>query len=206
MLPLEIIIPFFMASVLLALAPGPDNIFVLTQSVRSGWLAGVVITTGLCSGLVFHTSLVAFGVAAIFQTSDLAFNLLRIFGSLYLLYLAWGAFKASANISTASEEKKNCMWGYFTKGVIMNITNPKVSIFFLAFLPQFVDPKNGGVTFQIMLLGSIFMGAAFSIFSTIAIFSGVVSEKINSSGRFNIYLNKVSAVIFVVLAIKLLWN
>ena len=97
MLPADIVITFFTASVLLALAPGPDNIFVLTQSTLYGKMSGLVVMLGLCTGLIVHTTAVALGVAIIFQTSAVAFSALKFIGAGYLLYLAWQAFKASAN-------------------------------------------------------------------------------------------------------------
>jgi len=94
MIPFETVAIFFAASVALALAPGPDNIFVLTQSALHGRKAGLLVTIGLCTGLLVHTAAVSFGVAAIFQTSTTAFNILKIVGAMYLLYLAWQAFRA----------------------------------------------------------------------------------------------------------------
>jgi len=96
MIPIETLMAFFLASALLALSPGPDNIFVLTQSALSGKLAGIAVTIGLCTGLIVHTLAVSFGVAVIFQTSAMAFTALKIFGSGYLLFLAWHAFRAQA--------------------------------------------------------------------------------------------------------------
>jgi threonine/homoserine/homoserine lactone efflux protein len=104
MIPIETIAVFFAASVALAFAPGPDNIFVLTQSALHGRKAGLLVTIGLCTGLLAHTAAVSLGVAAIFQTSALAFNILKIVGAIYLLYLAWQAFRAgAANLDESSE-------------------------------------------------------------------------------------------------------
>ncbi|MBU4235666.1 MAG: LysE family translocator, partial [Proteobacteria bacterium] len=156
MLSTETIITFFTTSLLLALAPGPDNIFVLTLSILRGRLAGIIVILGLCTGLIIHSSAVALGVAVIFQISTVAFSLLKLIGAGYLVYLAWQAFRAAAKkIQSNSDEEVN-YWKLYNRGIIMNITNPKVSIFFLAFLPQFVDPSRGLVSLQILLLGCLF--------------------------------------------------
>ena len=97
MIPIESLTTFVIASVLLALAPGPDNIFVLTQSSVNGTKAGLSVTLGLCTGLLVHTSAVALGLAALFKTSYAAFTTVKIIGALYLLYLAWQAFRASSH-------------------------------------------------------------------------------------------------------------
>lgn len=139
MIPLETLLTFFMASVLLALAPGPDNIFVLTQSSLYGKRSGLSVMLGLCTGLVFHSFAVALGVAVIFEQSALAFSVLKLAGAGYLLYLAWLAFRASATEIQGKGNGEIRLLKLYGRGIIMNITNPKVSIFFLAFLPQFAD-------------------------------------------------------------------
>ena len=101
MIPFEALATFFAASILLALAPGPDNIFVLTQSALQGKLAGFMVTVGLCTGLIVHTSAVAFGVAALFQASAVAFTVLKLIGAGYLTYLAWRVFRSSARIKAS---------------------------------------------------------------------------------------------------------
>jgi threonine/homoserine/homoserine lactone efflux protein len=147
---------FFAASALLALAPGPDNIFVLTLSAMHGRRAGLLVTLGLCTGLIGHTFAVTIGVAALFQTSAVAFTALKIAGACYLLYLAWDAFRASATPLQAEANEKVEGWRLYRKGIVMNLTNPKVSIFFLAFLPQFADASRGPVGLQILMLGLLF--------------------------------------------------
>ncbi len=122
---------FFAASIALALAPGPDNFFVLAQSAAHGVGAGLMITLGLCTGLILHTTAVALGVAVIFQTSALAFNGLKLVGATYLLYLAWQSVRARPEELEARREQTLSPRRLFGRGVIMNITNPKVAIFFL---------------------------------------------------------------------------
>ncbi|MCG8315180.1 MAG: LysE family translocator [Pseudomonadales bacterium] len=195
---------FIFASALLSLAPGPDNIFVLTQSALYGRKSGILVTLGLCTGLIAHTTAVALGVAAIFQSSELAFNALKYAGAAYLLYLAWLAFNAPSSDINTSQGTKLSAKGLYIRGIIMNITNPKVSIFFLAFLPQFTDPAKGAVALQIIILGFIFILVALIIFSGIAILAGSLGSWLNNSPKNQRWLNRIAGIVFIGLATKLL--
>jgi len=203
MIPIDVLMTFFAASVLLALAPGPDNIFVLTQSALSGKLAGLAVTCGLCTGLVVHTLAVALGVAIIFQTSAIAFTILKICGAGYLLYLAWQAFRSSASrIQPNNNDRLNYLKLY-RRGIIMNVTNPKVSIFFLAFLPQFADPDRGPLTLQLISFGGIFIVATVLVFGSIALMAGFLSQWFNRSEKGQQIMNRIAGTVFVALALKL---
>jgi len=205
MLSIEILIAFFSASLLLALVPGPDNIFVLTQSIFQGKKSGLVIMLGLCTGLIFHTLAVTFGVAVIFQTSVIAFTILKIVGAMYLLYLAWQIFNASSEkIDTKNNDISIDYKKLYYRGIIMNITNPKVSIFFLAFLPQFTNPALGTVSLQMLFLGALFIIATILIFGSIALLSGSLSKVFNKSEKTQKFLNKLASFVFLGLAIKLI--
>jgi len=196
-------ITFFAASILLGIAPGPDNIFVLTQSAIRGRSAGLFVTLGLCTGLIVHTTAVALGVAVIFQTSAVAFSILKYLGAAYLLFLAWQAFHAASakieakNINDVSNAK------LYGRGIIMNVTNPKVSIFFLAFLPQFADPSIGPVSLQMMQLGGIFIIATIIVFGSIALAAGSLGEWLNRSERAQKIMNRTAGAIFLGIALKL---
>lgn len=194
---------FTSASVLLALAPGPDNIFVLTQSAMKGKLVGIVVTLGLCTGLIVHTSAVALGVAAIFQASALAFNLLKYAGAAYLLYLAWGAFRAGASPLESREAREPSLWRFYLRGIIMNVTNPKVSIFFLAFLPQFTNPAKGSLPLQLIVLGLLFILATIVVFGAISLLAGMLGQWLRRSERAQVLLNRVTGAVFAGLALKL---
>ncbi|MEO2032043.1 MAG: LysE family translocator [Planctomycetaceae bacterium] len=199
----ETTLGFLAASVLLAIAPGPDNIFVLTESALNGIVAGLLVTLGLCTGLICHSAAVAFGVAALIQTSPVAFSALKLLGAGYLLYLAWQAFRAkAANIADGTRSKSE-PGKLYRRGIIMNLTNPKVSIFFLAFLPQFVDPMNGSVTAQIMILGGLFILATLVVFGGVALMAGLLSDWFSRSDRGQLILNRVAGIVFVGLALKL---
>ncbi|WP_428024857.1 LysE family translocator [Arcobacter sp.] len=203
MLSIEVLLAFFSASLLLALVPGPDNIFVLTQSIIQGKKSGLIIVLGLCTGLIFHTLAVTFGVAVIFQTSALAFTLLKVAGAIYLLYLAWQIFHASSEKIDPKNSKKIDFRKLYYRGIIMNITNPKVSIFFLAFLPQFTNPNLGSISLQILMLGGLFIVATILVFGMIALLSGTLSQLFNKSEKSQMILNKLASFVFLSLAIKL---
>ncbi len=203
MIPIEVIITFFAASVLLALAPGPDNIFVLTQSALHGRTSGLIVTFGLCTGLIVHTLAVALGVAVIFQASAIAFTALKLAGAGYLLYLAWQVFRASVTKIEATRDNPLSYKKLYSRGIIMNVTNPKVSIFFLAFLPQFADPNRGPVALQIILLGLLFMLSTVLIFGGIALLAGSLGEWLNRSTRVQRAMNWMTGFVFVGLALKL---
>ena len=203
MIPLETASVFFAATVALALSPGPDNIFVLTQSALYGRSAGLLVTLGLCTGLIGHTAAVALGVAAVFATSAVAFNILKFCGAAYLLYLAWGAFRAGPADIGAGPQSSLGGWRLYRRGVIMNITNPKVAIFFLAFLPQFASPERGPLPQQILVLGALFMAATLMVFGSIAIFAGYIGDWLRESKRAQLALNRVAGVVFVALALRL---
>ncbi|MDR1310999.1 MAG: LysE family translocator [Burkholderiaceae bacterium] len=199
----ETLVAYLLASFLLAIAPGPDNLFVLTQSALSGGRSGILVVLGLCTGLIVHTAAVTFGVAAIFQYSTLAFTLLKLAGAGYLLYLAWGAFRAGA-VTVSAEHAALTSAQLYRRGIVMNVTNPKVSIFFLAFLPQFVDPSRGAVSWQMSCLGLIFILVSFLVFSAIALMAGQLGGWLSRSERAQKWMNRIAGIVFAGLAVKLL--
>ena len=203
MLSTETISAFFLASTLLAIAPGPDNVFVLTQSALHGKLSGLVVMFGLCTGLFVHTGAVAFGVAVLFEASALAFTLLKVIGAGYLLYLAWQIFRTSPEQILMNNNPQRSLTTLYRRGIIMNITNPKVSIFFLAFLPQFADPERGSISLQMLALGGIFIMATILVFGAVALIGGVLGEWLNRSARAQKIMNWVAGTVFVGLALKL---
>ena len=194
---------FFTTSILLALSPGPDNLFVMTQAAQKGRKAGLLVTLGLSTGLLFHTAAVTFGVATLFKTSAVACTALKFSGAGYLLYLAWQAFRAGAVTGAAAAVDQLNSIALYRRGIIMNITNPKVSIFFRAFLPQFVDPLKGQLTAQFLLLGAVFIIATLIVFGAISLLAGVFGEYFRHSLRAQKLLNRAAGGIFAGLAIKL---
>ncbi|MDY0385097.1 LysE family translocator [Trichlorobacter sp.] len=199
----ETLLAFFLASLVLAVAPGPDNLFVLTQAALRGRSAGLAVTLGLCTGLLVHTTAVALGLAALFAASALAFTLLKLCGAGYLLWLAWQAWRASSTSIRTAPEDQLSGWQLYRRGILMNITNPKVSVFFLAFLPQFADPARGPLTQQLLLLGAIFMVATILVFGGIALLAGMLGAWLTRSPGLQRIMNRLTATVFVGLALKL---
>lgn len=194
---------FFTTSILLAISPGPDNLFVMTQAAQQGRRTGLLVTLGLCTGLLFHTATVTFGLAALFKASATAFTFLKFAGAGYLLYLAWCSFRANTVSGPNAAVTKLSAAVLYRRGIIMNITNPKVSIFFLAFLPQFTDPAKGPLSLQIMQLGIVFIIATIIVFGAISILAGIFGERFRQSAFTQRLLNRAAAGIFAGLALKL---
>lgn len=203
MLSLDTTLTFFGLSVLLGLSPGPDNVFVLMQSATHGRKAGLLVTLGLCTGLLGHTAAVALGLAAVLAASATAFMALKLAGAAYLLYLAWGAFRAPVGPIAEGTVPDLKPWRMYGRGVIMNLSNPKVGIFFLAFLPQFVQPNAGPVALQVAWLGGVFMLATLLVFGGFAWFAGLVGGLFKRSTRAQRGLNWLAGTVFVALAGKL---
>ena len=198
----ETIIAFVTASVILSLVPGPDNLFVMSHSALKGWRIGFYTTLGLCTGLIGHTVLVAIGVSVIFQTSAIAFNGLKVIGACYLLYLAWLSVQ-NKELNLGGTDKNSTKRSYYLTGVIMNLTNPKVALFFLVFLPQFVNTSNDNVTIQIFLLGLLFILSALCVFTSIAYLASFLENFLKKSKTVNKNLNILAAIVYLALAINL---
>lgn len=202
-MPTEALITFVLASTVLALVPGPDNLFVLMQSALHGRRAGLLVTLGLCSGLVVHTTAVALGVAAIFLVNSLAFALLKFCGAAYLLFLAYKAWQAGSSELSATPAPPLSSWALYRRGVIMNISNPKVAIFFLAFLPQFVRAESENIPFEIMVLGLLFILVTGVIFGSVALLSGWLAGWLRSNPRAEARMQRITALVFAGLALRL---
>ena len=194
----------FITAVLLALVPGPDNIFVLTQSVLQGRRAGLMATLGFSTGLIVHTLGVALGVAALIRQSELAFLLLKLAGAAYLLYLAWRFFHAAAMGTESSRAAPSGDWKIYRRGIVMNVTNPKVSLFFLAFLPQFIHQDAGPVFIQLISFGGLFILATLLVFGGIAIVADKLRPWLGRRPQAQKMIHRLAALIFVGLAIKLM--
>lgn len=203
MIPLDVAIVFIGVAFALAVVPGPDNIFVLTQSAVHGRIAGLIVTLGIALGLFVHTTAVALGVAVIFQTSQYAFTALKYAGAAYLLYLAWQAFTASKSKFDGDKSKSETASKQFLRGFTLCIANPKITIFFLAFLPQFVVPENGAIVSQFYQLGALMVCATLVVFSAVAIAAGSLGVWIKDSPKTQIWLNRISGIVFMSLAFKL---
>lgn len=201
---LELLISFCIASAGLAFTPGPDNVYVLTQSITNGTSYGIATTAGLISGCIVHTTLVAFGVSAILMATEWAFIIIKIAGALYLLYLAYKVYKAGNTLMiTSAEAVKRSHFQLFKQGVIMNVLNPKVTIFFMAFFPAFLWNTSGNTVMQFYILGGLFMLISFVIFSSIALLSGRISLFLQNKKGAGMFFKWLQIIVFVGIAVFL---
>ncbi|PCJ59526.1 MAG: threonine transporter RhtB [Planctomycetota bacterium] len=205
MLPIDTVITFILASVVLALVPGPDNIFVLMQTILHGRKEGFCITVGLCTGLLVHTGLVVLGISYVFKASFFAFTLLKLIGAGYLLYLAWLAFNQHKHELDSSDKKVSNLFSFYQRGIIMNMTNPKVGLFFMAYLPQFVVTEKENIALQLVLLGTLFILSTLVIFSIVVLLSNLMKVYLIQSESQQKIMNRVSTIIFIALAINLIF-
>jgi len=203
MISFETALAFCGTCALLGLAPGPDNIFVLTQSALRGSRIGITVVLGLSSGLIVHTLAVAFGLAAVFKTSAAAFTGLKLAGAAYLAYLAVQAFRNAGKTTESAASGPVRGRTLYWRGVLMNITNPKVSLFFLAFLPQFANPAKGSLTVQLLLFGALAIMTSLVVFIGIALLAGRLSAVFQRSSRVQMVMNRVAGTVFLGLALKL---
>lgn len=204
---IETLVSFAFASFILALSPGPDNIFVLAQSLAHGSKSGIAVTSGLISGCIVHTTLLAFGVSAIITNSDAGFYLLKIIGAAYLLYLAFQVYKSDAEIAISEENSpKKSFWQLFKIGLVMNLVNPKVLIFFLAFFPGFLWDAGQNTIFQFYVLGMVFMAVSFVVFSSIAVLSGKISHLIQKGKDVSVALKWLQIIVFIGIAAYIIFT
>lgn len=201
------LLSFTATAMLLTFAPGPDVMYLLAKSLHDGTRSGLTLALGLACGCFFHTTLVMVGVAAFIQSSPAAFSALMYAGAAYLLYLAWGAFRAPASdLSVSSETDAYNKWALWRRGLLMNAMNPKVLLFFLALLPQFIDPATAlSPSVQIGILGGIFAMQAVFCFSLIAVCAGKIRDKILHIRKFSLIMNRVEAALLTLIAVSLLF-
>lgn len=198
---LQILLSFVIATATLAISPGPDNIFVLTQSIANGKKYGLATIAGLMTGCLVHTTLVAFGVSAILKANDNLFFIIKLLGTSYLLYLAYKVYKSDAAIVFSSEDiTQKSTFKLFKTGFWMNVLNPKVTIFFLAFFPQFLFSETISTVMQFYVLGFLFIATSFIIFSLIAILSGKVANHLKQHRNTGIYIKWMQIIVFVLIA------
>lgn len=226
---LSTFIYFLVSSVLLTIAPGPDNLYLLAKSISDGAKQGITLAAGLASGIIFHTTLVIVGVAAVIASTPVAFQLLKYLGAFYLFYLARQAYSAkpqpgkkmptkqsslntndsenngaktsdsTAPLHTTSNQSKASGFANFRKGLLMNILNPKVLLFFLAFLPQFINPAGADPGVQVAIMGLTFSLQAFVIFTIIALCAGKLGELFNKNENSQIIMNKIQGLVLLII-------
>ena len=195
---------FLMASILLTLAPGPDNIYVLTRGIAQGRNAALAAALGFTSGLVGHTMVVAFGLAAIIRSSALLFGLIKFAGAGYLLYLGYRTLRNREPLLAGEPGREFIgLRRVYWQSVITNLLNPKVSLFFLSFLPQFINPQAGHPELQALLLGGIFMAETLVIFVLIALCSGNLGNWLRTRPAVSRHLNSAAGITFIGIGLRL---
>jgi threonine/homoserine/homoserine lactone efflux protein len=194
---------YVVASLALIATPGQDMIYVVTRSMAQGRMAGVLSAAGVCTGILVHTAIVALGIGALLQASETLFLVLKLAGAAYLVYLGLRMLlqrsrprleQASARVSTAS---------LFAQGVLSNVTNPKVAVFFLAFLPQFVSAAEPHPTAHLVFLGVLYAAMGFAVKAAVGVAAGSLSENVFRSGAAIAWLERVGGLVLVALGLRL---
>lgn len=201
----DILFSFALATSILAISPGPDNIYVLVQSISNGKLFGLATVCGLITGCIVHTTLLAFGVSAVIKSNESIFLAIKVLGSLYLLYLAFKVFRSNSDLNLEAENvEKRSLKGLFIQGFFMNVLNPKVTIFFLAFFPGFLFSDSMSTVLQFYILGAIFMIVSFIIFSAIALLASQIKTYTLNHKNSGIVFKWLQIIVFIGIAIFIL--
>lgn len=201
----EVLIAFVLATAALAVSPGPDNIFVLTLSMANGKKFGLAVVAGLMTGCLIHTTLLAFGVSEIIKRSETLFWVIKLFGAAYLLYLAFMVFKEGSGIDLSQGNDSSLRQStLFKKGFWMNVLNPKVTIFFLAFFPGFLFSTTMNTVIQFYVLGFLFIFVSSIIFGGIALTAGSISNYITKTPKVGLFFKWLQIVVFVGISLFLL--
>ncbi|MEK5163260.1 LysE family translocator [Paenibacillus sp. FSL R5-0527] len=200
------VISFLGTAIVLTLMPGPDNLFTLAQSISNGKNAGIFTTLGLCTGIIVHITAATIGVTAIIYQSALAFTLVKYTGAAYLLYLAYKSFRQKGSSFNLNSEDSLDYKSLYKKGVIMNVLNPKVSLFFLAFFPQFIHYENGNVSMQMLVYGILFLVQSLVIFMLISIFAGKVGYFLRKNKSLSKRINIIQGSLFTLIGLKIAFS
>ena len=190
---------------LLTLAPGPDIIYVLVQGMVNGKKHAIVTALGLVSGVVLHTTLVAFGVSAVIKQSETIYLIIKCLGAAYLFYLAYKVFQSNPDIAFSAEGiKQKSLFALYRQGFIMNVLNPKVTIFFLALFPGFLWDPEGSTVLQFYILGGVFMCQALLIFTLVAILAGNISKYLQKHRKSGVILKWTQIFAFIAIGVFIL--
>jgi threonine/homoserine/homoserine lactone efflux protein len=196
-----------MATAVLAISPGPDNIFVLIQSIGNGKKYGLAVVAGLMTGCLVHTTLLAFGVSVVIKNNPTIYTTIKVFGAVYLIYLAFLVYRGGDSILLGGEtNQKKSIAVLFRQGFIMNVLNPKVTIFFLAFFPGFLFSDSLSTVVQFYVLGLLFILVSSLVFGSIALLSGEISNFLTANKRTGFVLKWLQIVVFIGIAIYLFFG
>lgn len=175
---------FIGATLALLLVPGPAVLYIVGRSIHQGRLAGLVSVLGIATAGLVHVLAAALGLSALLLTSALAFDLVKYLGALYLLYLGVKTLLAQDTPVAGSTQPPARLRRIYAQGVVVNLLNPKIALFFFAFLPQFVNPVRSNPTWQIVILGAIFVGLALITDSTYALVAGTLAYRLRNNTQF----------------------
>lgn len=204
------ILAFLLTAVMLTATPGPDNLMVLSVGMSKGRRSGIVFGLGCALGCLSHTLLAVIGVGAILAASPMAFTALKWAGGAYLIWLGTqalrhaGAVRIEGSDSNQSQPAAESLGRTFSKGLVANAINPKVVLFFLSFLPQFVDTSRGSMELQLGLLGLLFTAQAAVLFGLLGYFSGSVGGWINRKPQVGVWLDRLAGTVFVALGVRMM--
>jgi threonine/homoserine/homoserine lactone efflux protein len=196
---------FLIAAFALNIAPGPDMLYVIGRSVGQGRKAGIVSSLGVFVGCWVHILAAAFGIAALLRSSPIAFNVVRYAGAAYLIYLGIRMLAQKTDL-TSQEIKAESLASIFRQGAITNVLNPKVAIFFLAFLPQFINAQRGSVVLQIIVLGLIFNVGGTLVNLAVAYAGGTLGELLRRNQAIARLQRRFTGLIFMGLGLRLAWQ
>ena len=197
------IVVFIATSMLIILSPGQDMVLVLSHSIARGSSAGVITAAGVGTGLLGHTVLAGLGLGALLQASELAFSIMKYAGAAYMLYLGIKAFRARPIDLASSPQAKGTPRSFFLRGGLSNISNPKVAIFYFAYLPQFVKADNTHPTETLLALGATFALLTFMVKMPIGYFAGTLSGKIQSRPTIQAWLNRACGGVLIAMGLRL---
>ena len=192
---------FSAASLLLLVSPGPAVLFILARSIDQGWKAGVVSCLGLSVGLMFHVSGAVLGISALILASVTVFNLIKYGGAAYLIFLGVRRFLEKDKKEDFSVTGRKKLSTLFYQGIIVDVLNPKVAMFFLAFLPQFVNTSAGNISGQLLILGILFIIFATATGIIYALFAGYIGGRLRNSSAFSSYQRYFSGIVYIGLGI-----
>lgn len=199
------ILGFLSAAILLTLMPGPDILFVITQSITRGKKAGIIFACGLCTGLIAHTAAVSLGLSLILYNSPVAFSVLKYMGATYLIYLGVKSYIHRKENSLALPSATGVEYKLYRKGILMNILNPKVLLFFIAFFPQFVSPATENPAGELLILGLLFMAQGIVIFSLVALLADRLSRRLMQNARFSLIMHIIESLVYFAIGISLIF-
>jgi RhtB (resistance to homoserine/threonine) family protein len=195
---------FLAAGILLNLTPGPDTVYILGRSVAQGREAGIASALGICVGSIFHTCAAALGLSAILATSALAFGAVKLLGGAYLIFLGTKMIlDRRKHLSLPSNFRRRTTTAAFRQGIFTNILNPKVALFFLAFLPQFIDPASNIKVLAFLILGFTFVTTGTIWCLVLAWFASAFSERLRTNEAIAQWLNRTAGALFVFLGLRL---